>query len=642
MYQRAEGERLINVELYEADRPTAVIQRDGAGDIGAWARLQERLSRGSVGGGPNRMDVRGDVLLSELQVLREIRSLFTVDLRLGENLQARLRAMAADRREREALVSAPPPDIEAIRDELSSVGFARELKSFQLENLSRIATISHGADFSVPGAGKTTVALANFALQRARGRVRRMLVVAPLAAFASWKEDAEACFRSPPAIAVHLGPDQSLPSTSEILLTNYHRLASDYDRLRQWVAREPTHVVLDEAHRVKKGRVGVHGRAALDLAFAAARRDILSGTPAPQGAYDLVALMDFVYPGQARLILPKEAFLERQGRMPAVLRRTHEAVARYFVRTCKSDLSLPPTSMHLVTRPMGPIQRAIYDALLGRYRGSLRLEDTSRRRIRDLGRIVMYLLEAATNPLLLTAGSDEFDFLALRHEPIPLTGGERIAELLSRYSEYETPWKYTEVIQIVSEAAERGEKVLVWTSFVRNIRHLQRLLAQWNPAIVHGGIPPRDGAAPNAPTTREDELDRFRFKDECSVLLANPAACGEGVSLHHWCHRAVYLDRTFNAGHFLQSQDRIHRLGLPEDTETEFILLCSGGSIDEAVESRIQEKVAALAQLMNDPSLVRVSLPSEDAVDGWEDLDEETVDERDAEMVSRHLDGRTS
>ena len=472
---------MIEVELYEAGRPTAVIQRHGVGDLGAWARLQERLSRGSVGGGPNRMDVRGDVLLSELEVLREIRRLYRVDLRLGENLKTRLHAMAADRQKREAIASAPPPDLEVIQDELSGAGFKRKLKSFQLENLSRIVTIPHGADFSVPGAGKTTVALANYAIQRARGRVRRMLVVAPLAAFASWKEDAEACFRSMPSISVHFGPGQPLPSTSEILLTNYHRLASDYDRVRQWVAHVPTHVVLDEAHHVKKGRAGVHGRAALDLAFAATRRDVLTGTPAPQGAHDLVALMDYVFPGQARLILPKEAFLERLGRTPEVLRLTHNAVSRYFVRTRKSDLRLPPTSMNVVTRPMGSIQRAIYEALLGQYRGSLLLGDASRRRLRKLGRVVMYLLEAATNPLLLTAGSDEHDFSAFHHEPLPLLGGERVADLLLQYSEYETPWKYTKVREIISEAADQREKVLVWTSFVRNIRYLQRLLAQWNP-----------------------------------------------------------------------------------------------------------------------------------------------------------------
>ena len=129
--------------------------------------------------------------------------------------------------------------------------------------------------------------------------------------------------------------------------------------------------------------------------------------------------------------------------------------------------------------------------------------------------------------------------------------------------------------------------------------------------MVHGGIPPADGASAGA-ITRETELDRFRNDPECHVLLANPAACGEGVSLHLWCHHAVYLDRTFNAGHFLQSQDRIHRLGLPDGTMTEFTILLSEDSIDELVDTRLREKVAALGKLMDDPALVQVALPESD------------------------------
>ena len=44
------------------------------------------------------------------------------------------------------------------------------------------------------------------------------------------------------------------------------------------------------------------------------------------------------------------------------------------------------------------------------------------------------------------------------------------------------------------------------------------------------------------------------------VLVANPAAAAESISLHEHCNHALYLDRTYNAGQFLQSQDRIHRL----------------------------------------------------------------------------------
>jgi SNF2 family DNA or RNA helicase len=140
---------------------------------------------------------------------------------------------------------------------------------------------------------------------------------------------------------------------------------------------------------------------------------------------------------------------------------------------------------------------------------------------------------------------------------------------------------------------------------------LAKYLEKYEPAIVHGGVPPEDAAPPNT-VTREAELKRFREDDNCRVLLANPAAMGEGVSLHHWCHHAIYLDRTFNAGQFLQSQDRIHRLGLSDSTITRFTILVSENTIDDSVDGRLREKVTALGHLMDDPGLVQVALPEPD------------------------------
>ncbi|MGN9890284.1 DEAD/DEAH box helicase [Micromonospora sp. L31] len=485
----------------------------------------------------------------------------------------------------------------------------------------------------MPGAGKTTVALANHTLARARGEVEQLLVIAPLAAFEAWREDAAACFERPPPITVHAGA-ASIDSDVEVLLTNYNRVASDYDRIREYVGRRPTHVILDEAHRVKRGAQGVHGRAVLDLAYAARRRDILTGTPAPQGAFDLIALMRFLYPGQDQKILPASAYNERAGRDDDVLSETSTAIQRYFVRTPKSRLGLPGTTFDVVTRAMSPIQQAIYDALLGRYRGDFELDRPARRQFDRLGRVVMYLLEAATNPMLLVAGSDDADERGFLHPPLALHGSEPLAELLTRYRDYETPWKYEHVKAMTEQARDRGEKVIVWSTFVRNIRSLATYLNGFQPAIVHGGVPTQD-SAPAGALTREAELDRFRHDPDCHVLLANPAACGEGVSLHHWCHHAIYLDRTFNAGHFLQSQDRIHRLGLGNDVTTRFTLLLSEESIDETVNARLREKIVALSALMNDRGLVRVALPEPD-----EGTPEQPAVSDDMQAVVSHIKAR--
>lgn len=605
---------MITAELYRQGRPTVVVERAQDANNGAWARLQEALARGIESGSQNRTVVHADVFLAELNVLRELKAVFGESFQPGPTLSDQLRSMASDRKKREAVVDAGEPDAGSLSNlalELRQSGFTRELKDFQLRNLYRLMSLPHGADFSVPGAGKTTVALAGFSLHRARGIIQRLAVIGPIAAFGAWKEELVACFEVAPKFIMHTGPGTVIPRDTTVLLSNYNRTASDYDAVRSFVAAAPTQVILDEAHRVKRGASGVHGRAVLDLAYAAERRDVLTGTPAPQGASDLVALISFLYPGQDRQILPDAAYFERLGRDEQVLIDTNLAVSRYFVRTPKSQLNLPPTKFEVVREPMRPIQAAIYQALIGQYRSTFALPDRALHEMQRLGRIVMYLLEAATNPMLLTAGSDNGDDPAFLHPPLELKGGEALAELLARYGSFELPWKYERVERIVRDAAIRGEKVLVWSSFVRNLKALSRRLEGYQPAMVHGGVP-SDEMAPDDEVTREREFNRFRHDPNCTVLFANPAACGEGVSLHHWCHHAVYLDRTFNAGHFLQSQDRIHRLGLKPDVLTRFTLLISQGSIDDTVDGRLVDKVEALARLMDDPGLVSIALPSAD------------------------------
>ena len=94
-------------------------------------------------------------------------------------------------------------------------------------------------------------------------------------------------------------------------------------------------------------------------------------------------------------------------------------------------------------------------------------------------------------------------------------------------------------------------------------------------------------------------FDKFKFDDSCSVLLANPAACGESISLHHWCNEAIYLDRSYNAAHFLQSKDRIHRYGQHPETgehtckvnQVQYKILITEGTIDGRINDRLDQKI---------------------------------------------------
>ena len=62
---------------------------------------------------------------------------------------------------------------------------------------------------------------------------------------------------------------------------------------------------------------------------------------------------------------------------------------------------------------------------------------------------------------------------------------------------------------------------------------------------------------------REIRIENFKTESDCNLLIANPASLAESVSLHKSCHNAIYLDRTYNGGHYMQSLERIHRIGIP-------------------------------------------------------------------------------
>jgi hypothetical protein len=617
--------RQISAELI--DEGAAVRLRRGVGvpeDV--W--LQLRSEWGSSG-----RDVASQLLvplerfLARRSTLGRLAKSAAVAVSLDDELRALVQnansdqaALAAARRSPEPLQGA------GVAARLSGGRYSRPLRTFQQRDVGKLLTLAHGANFSVPGAGKTAVALAVYEAERVAGRVVRLLVISPLSAFPSWIEEAEASFSPPPSVRRF---DGGIPAGTEILLVNYQRVARNFNVLARWTAEQPTLVILDEAHRMKKGWGGQWGSACLNLAQMARRRDILTGTPAPQSAKDFVALFDYLWPTHAMRILPGDVLLAQP---PADIgARVADAIAPLFVRTTKGELALPPVTKRAVVVPLEGLHRDLYLALRNQYAGQLSLSRTTRTDFLRMGRVVMYLLEAATNPKLLTAGSLEGDDPdVFRHPPLDIPEGSDLADLIARYNEYETPAKFRELGRLIKENADLGRKTLVWSNFVRNLKLLERQLGTYRPALIHGGVPPYDLAGG---VSRETELSRFRYDPECLVLLANPAAMGEGISLHHECHDAVYLDRTFNAGQYLQSIDRIHRLGLPSDVETRICFLLTDETIDLTVDSRVRDKAELLGEMLNDRDLAAVALPDD------EDYGPPIDSDLDIEALFNHLRG---
>lgn len=502
------------------------------------------------------------------------------------------------------------PDVEVDLRPALGEDWVADLTDFQRRDLQRLAALRHGANFSVPGAGKTRVALALFQLFRARGEVGRLLIVGPKSSFESWEYEGRVCFASPLEIG---RVQQHVDASREALLVNYERLANVTLELSAWLHAVPSMMILDEAHRMKLGANGVYGAACLALGPRARHRLILTGTPAPNGSTDLENLFGFVWPGQGRRQVT-------QAVAGGDLREASRVLRPLFTRTTKAELKLPPVTTSIRHLEMPSIHREVYDALIGQFSARALGSEAD---FGALGRVIVYLLMAATSPALLATGSTRYEPLAYRVPPLPVPDGSRLNDLLRDLPDYEFSPKYKEVLAIVASNAAQGRKTLVWSTFIRSLTTLQELLGLYQPAVIHGGT-----------VDREAELERFRKSADCAVLLSNPATLGEGISLHHDCHDAVFVDRDFAAGRFLQSLDRIHRLGMDPTEETNVTVLASDRTIDDVVAERLAWKLDFMGSILDDEAVRQLGELSDE-----EDVGS-GLDAEDVRLLLRHVDAR--
>ena len=83
-----------------------------------------------------------------------------------------------------------------------------------------------------------------------------------------------------------------------------------------------------------------------------------------------------------------------------------------------------------------------------------------------------------------------------------------------------------------------------------------------------------------------------------NILIANPAACAESISLHKTCHNAIYYDLSYNCAQYLQSLDRIHRVGGSENQEAYYHYLQYENTIDSDILNNLNRKADRMYQII--------------------------------------------
>ena len=513
-------------------------------------------------------------------------------------------------------------EFEDFCDKLSDSVFKRSLKTYQLLAAYHLAFSQNACNFSVPGSGKTSTVLAAYEYLRKqmtdKKKVDKLVVFGPLSSFIAWKMEYEACFGfKPKTLEIRGGInknniEQSLfvsNSDLDLVLISYGSVKSNINAITYYLNNNKCMVVLDEAHRVKRVSEDAQSNYVMSLAPYAVSRVVLTGTPAANTYVDLYNLYRFIWPynnviGYSINQLEAMSKSESDYRVEDLINR----ISPFFIRIKKSDLNLPEAIFNTPNAvPMSELQQNIYDEIesivINKYKAT-NLPESIRKSA------AIRLRQAASNPglLLKPLEDDRFSYEGLEDESLQNEFSDDIeidsdlVDKIMNYKNIEIPNKFDEALRIAKEIIEKKQKVVIWCEFVGTCDELSQYFKDNNieNRILYGKCKQEE---------REEIIEEFLLEEgsKFSVIIANPHAVGESISLHKTCHNAIYLEQGFNAGVYMQSKDRIHRVGLKATDETNYYFIQSLNSVDSAVYKRVLEKETKMLDLIESQEIPLLS-----------------------------------
>lgn len=509
-------------------------------------------------------------------------------------------------------------DFEAFADSLVKYMPARTLYPLQLLAAYHLSFSQNGCNFSVPGAGKTSIVYGAYTYlknlpENDIKKVDKLLIIGPLSSFGPWQSEYKECFGKEPSCKRVNGAMTTAERKSyfyenepcEVTLISYASVVSVKDHLMYFLRNHHVMVVLDEAHKIKNTSGGVTAESILSIASLCRARVVLTGTPAPNGYEDLYNLFHFIWP-KNDVVNYTVAQLREMTKTPndARIPRLMNNLDPYFIRIKKSLLGLePPIENPPILVDMTPNQRRIYDYIEEKFVEEVE-SNTSQFHSSLIRAKLIRLQQAATNPALLRQPLS--DFLDEDGRVIETYDDSDVMHNILRFYDFdEIPAKFIQCANLTQKIVSNGGKVVIWAIFIRSIEFMQKYLASLNIncRVLFGATPvANDGMTTEDEgyaQTREGIIKEFHKPDSTfSVIIANPFAVAESISLHKVCHNAIYLERSFNCAHYMQSKDRIHRYGLTPGTVTNYYYLLSRHSVDEVIHDRLFEKESRMIQLI--------------------------------------------
>ncbi|MCI8587958.1 MAG: helicase SNF2, partial [Clostridia bacterium] len=507
--------------------------------------------------------------------------------------------------------------------EILDTEMERKLKEPQVWNAFHIVNMWKSANFSVPGAGKTSIVYGAYAYLNSKdiNVIDKIVMIGPKNSFSAWKEEFEKNFGNKKQLKVLDLQDekynnankknyalQNSSGNKNLILVNYETLKSVEKSLMD-ILNTRVLLVFDEEHKIK-GINGIRANVALKLAKQVKYKIILTGTPIPNGYQDIYNCLKILYPDEYDYMFN---FKLNMLKNPSIkeIEQINKKIYPFYCRITKKDLNIPgPNEDVIIKRNMNEIEKRIFKYLYSEYRDNI---------------LALYirLMQASCNPKLLLRkiNYDDYKNVIIDEEIIDETNTIDVKEdkkyqsmnkeeitkcdIIKDIQMLDVSSKFKAGIDEIQKLVGENKQVLVWGIFIDTLLKIKLELDKLNISsnIIYGDI---------SNTDRQKTIEDFKQKN-IQVLIANPNTLAESVSLHMICHDAIYFEYSFNLTHMLQSKDRINRLGLDEKQYTQYYYLMLENdndrynAIDEKIYLRLKEKEKIMKEAIEGEDLPRMN-----------------------------------
>ena len=579
--------------------------------------------------GETTLSYTGEISEGDLEWFVETLEEQKIEYDPSENLKKKLKQRKQGKQHFEQLLK-KGKKIKSKKFSITSKRFKKDFKfrDFQTTHIQHTIDIDHSANFSVPGAGKTLMTYGAFDHLKSQGKVDQLWVIGPKPSFVPWEEEYEKLFRvydknkiiryaGTPAKRIGLLPSIK---NAEVVLLSFGLATRDSKRLeRAWrFNKKNIFLVIDESHHIKTIRTetdsgaDTSAAAMIELGKGAVKRCILTGTPLPWRWYDLYSQFTFLYPNE-------EVFGTRTDFENLLLEEDAEKIigkriSGIWSRVTLNQLKkvLPKTVVKNIPVVMDDLQEKIYELVEEKMLDEMD-EGPDRNKVAELKAAkIVRLLQAVTNPRLIIENDPTFNLPALK----ATKNNADIMKQLKRMSIQEVSPKLRQAADICNHLAnaqgqyksddKKRKNVIIYTLFRGNVSILGTLLEHLDPIEVSGEYDL---------TEREKRIQEFKQWDPEKekygrVLIATLGSIAEAVSLHMYkkrtvCQHVIYLERSYNAGQYMQSLYRVYRIGSDKRKPITYYQLKSVSqngldTIDTNIDLTLKGRIKTMNDLLND------------------------------------------